>query len=104
MASLFPPVGSWYQDLTTSKSFEIISIDEKESLIEVQFQDGESEEFNIQTWSRMKIIAVSSDDVSSSSNFDIDEDFMSDDTIEEDFSSTFGRPESDSFGGYDDLY
>ncbi len=104
MASLYPPVGSWYQELTTSKQFEIVSIDEKEGLVEVQFRDGNTEEYSVQSWSNMKIIAISSEEVSSNSNFEIDEDYMYDNEFDEDFNTAYGQQEPDSFGGYDDLY
>ena len=42
-----PNIGQWYQDLE-GRSFEVVALDELD--VEVQFYDGEVEEFDMDTW------------------------------------------------------
>jgi len=43
-------VGNWYQEALSDKLFEIVAVDEETDSIQVQFYDGEIEEFDQDTW------------------------------------------------------
>ena len=63
MASFFPKVGAWYQELESSTNFEIVAVDEKHGTIEVQYEDGDIAEFDIESWGRMNMITIQNSDV-----------------------------------------
>lgn len=44
-----PKIGEWYK-LIGSGRFEVISYDEDEGLVEVQYEDGTVEEWEIDEW------------------------------------------------------
>ncbi len=49
-----PAVGDWYKN-SLGQSFEIVAVDEDEGTIEVQFYDGELEEYDMDTWRMLEI-------------------------------------------------
>jgi hypothetical protein len=52
---LQPAVGNWYQDLQDGQLFEIVAIDDNDGSINVQYFDGEIEEFDKDTWHLLNI-------------------------------------------------
>ena len=53
-----PRVDDWYEDAEDGRSFRIVAIDEDEGTIEVQYFDGDVEEFDIDTWYQMNLTRV----------------------------------------------
>jgi hypothetical protein len=53
MKMLSPTVGKWYKDLQTHGIFEIVDWDPGDLTIEVQFLDGEVEEYDLDSWRQM---------------------------------------------------
>lgn len=105
MASYYPPVNSWYEDVSNSQLFEIVAIDEKSGTIEIQYQDGDIDEFDVETWGQLNIIkAQAPTDESGAYGLDTDEFWT--DTSDFD-SSEYINPlemiEPDSFLGFDDM-
>lgn len=49
-----PAVGDWYKN-SLGQSFEIVAVDEDEGTVEVQFYDGEVEEYDMDTWRMLEI-------------------------------------------------
>jgi len=47
-----PAVGNWYQSLDRSK-FEVITVDEDEGSIEIQYFDGELDEMDFDGWASL---------------------------------------------------
>jgi len=58
MGSVFPKIGSWYQELATSDLFEVIAIDENAKSIEVQYESGDIDEIEFEQWSYSKYTQV----------------------------------------------
>jgi len=100
MATFFPAIGSWYQELATGQLFEVVAVDEKYGTIEVQYGDGDIAEFEMESWGRLEITLTNAPEEGSaifgSSSYDME--------IPEEYQ---GNPleeiEPDSFSGFDDL-
>lgn len=50
-----PTVGSWYQDLEDGDIFQVVSSDEDESVLEIQYFDGDVEEVTLEEWRGMDV-------------------------------------------------
>lgn len=103
MASFFPAVGTWYLDANTNQRFEIVAIDEKQKTIEVQYYDGDIDEFDIESWGSLSIVETETPEMAYS-GYDGVSIFKDDDAfIATDFSSPLESIEPDTFHGFDDL-
>ena len=103
MASYFPIIGTWYQDIETKQRFEIVAIDEKQRTVEVQYYDGDISEFEMETWGALPIVEVEIPN-EVYAGYDGVSAFAS----EEMSFQTMGNPletiEPDTFTGYDDPF
>jgi hypothetical protein len=52
---LDPVVGQWYREIDKEMSFRVVSIDEDEDLIELQYEDGEADELDSEEWFEMDL-------------------------------------------------
>lgn len=52
-----PSVGDWYKD-AQGQSFEIVAVDEDEGSVEVQFYDGEIEEYDADSWRMLYLVPI----------------------------------------------
>lgn len=50
-----PVAGKWYRDLEEEESFQVLSVDEDQELIEIQHLDGDIEELDLDTWAEMDV-------------------------------------------------
>ncbi|HTE40277.1 MAG TPA: DUF6763 family protein [Steroidobacteraceae bacterium] len=56
MARDFDPVaGQWYKDLDASEVFQVMSVDPDEEIIEVQYENGDVEEIDLDTWHELDL-------------------------------------------------
>ena len=56
MAREYDPVaGQWYRDLDADETFQVLSVDEDQELIEIQHLDGEIEEIDVDAWAEMDV-------------------------------------------------
>ena len=103
MASFFPKVGAWYQELESSANFEVVAVDEKHGTIEVQYEDGDIAEFDIESWGRMNMITMQNSDLFSS-----EESVNAGNLFDNQLNDIVGDPldmiEPDNFTGFDDLF
>lgn len=58
MSMLKPVVGNWYQNLDEGSIFEVVAYDEDDETIEIQYLDGEVEEYDNDVWSEMGLAKV----------------------------------------------
>ena len=58
MASHIPTLGHWYQDIAIHRLFQIIALDEYSATIDIQYEDGENDELDLDSWSQMAITVV----------------------------------------------
>ena len=50
MSELDPIVGSWYKSVEDETEFEVVAVDEDAQTVEIQYFDGEVEEFDLDSW------------------------------------------------------
>src|SRR6267154_926773 len=50
-----PVPGQWYEDLDDEVVFQVLSIDPDEELVQIQHEDGEIEEFDLDTWHELDL-------------------------------------------------
>jgi len=56
MAEQLEPIeGNWYYDLENDLNFMVVSVDEDEELIELQYEDGETEEIEMDEWAELDL-------------------------------------------------
>lgn len=67
-----PIVSTWYQHLDKGQKFQVVAIDEGESVIEIQYFDGDIEEIDLDDWYLMDLEQIESpEDISGA--FDVSE-------------------------------
>jgi hypothetical protein len=50
-----PVAGKWYRDLEEDETFQVLSVDEDEELVEIQHLDGDVEEIDLDAWHEMDV-------------------------------------------------
>ncbi len=71
----FDPVpGQWYEDLEEEIVFQVLSVDPDEELVQIQHEDGEIEEFDLDTWHGLDLDKASEPEGWSGSEADEDDD------------------------------
>lgn len=50
-----PVAGQWYENLEDEESFRVVSVDEDAELIELEYEDGDVEEIDYDTWKEMDL-------------------------------------------------
>jgi hypothetical protein len=50
-----PAVGQWYENVDEDETFRVISVDEDAELIELEYEDGEVEEIDLDTWAEFNL-------------------------------------------------
>ncbi|MFC6635558.1 DUF6763 family protein [Microbulbifer taiwanensis] len=58
MAHLQPDIGSWFEDIDNGQLFEVVAIDETQQTVEVQYLDGTLDEFELDQWQGLPVIAA----------------------------------------------
>lgn len=105
MASVFPTVGKWFQDTTTSQLLEIVAVDEDSGTIEVQYDDGAIGEFDLDSWAQLFLVSAAAPEDPGAGYGDVYEDTWQD--RESNYLSSSTNPleliEPDTFGGFDDI-
>lgn len=56
MARDFDPIpGHWYKDLDAQEVFQVLTVDPDEEILEVQYDNGDIEEIDLDTWHEMDL-------------------------------------------------
>ena len=56
MARDYDPVqGQWYEDLEENEVFRVLSVDPDEEIIEIQYENGDIEEIDLDTWHELDL-------------------------------------------------
>jgi hypothetical protein len=58
MKMLGPSVGSWYMDLQSGATFEVVAWDPQALLVETQLIDGEVGEYDMESWRELFLVSV----------------------------------------------
>ena len=89
-----PVPGKWYENLEDGEVFQVLSVDEDSELIELQYEDGDVEEVDYETWQELDLdlteepegwTGADEDEDDEDDDWDEDEDEDEDDEDEEDF-------------------
>jgi hypothetical protein len=79
-----PTVGQWYENLEDNDVFRVVSVDEDAALVEVQYEDGDVEEMEYETWQELDLeLADEPEGWSSEEDDDEDEDDWDEDEDED---------------------
>lgn len=107
MVTLAPTVGQWYIDNTTNELFEVVAIDAKSHSIEVQYSDGDISEYDLESWNLLMLTrGEAPEDANAGYGLvsDFDEDREESSYISNGFNNPLDAFETDTFGGYDDIF
>jgi hypothetical protein len=101
-----PVPGQWYESLDDEEVFRVLSVDEDAELIELQYEDGDVEEIDYETWQELDLDLTeqpegwtASDDDDDEDDDDLDEDDDEDDDWDDDEDED---DEDDDYGDRDD--
>jgi len=50
-----PIAGQWYENLEEGEAFQVLSVDEDSEMIEIQYEDGDIEEIDYETWQELDL-------------------------------------------------
>jgi hypothetical protein len=81
-----PVPGQWYESLDDEEVFQVLSIDEDAELVKLQYEDGDVEEIDYETWQELDLdLTEQPEGWSGSEAEDVDdEDDLDDDDDEDD--------------------
>ena len=58
MSQTLPTVGNWYQETSQGFLFEVVAYDPEDETVEVQYLEGEIEEYDLESWAELKLRTV----------------------------------------------
>jgi hypothetical protein len=50
-----PTPGKWYENKDEEETFRVLSVDEDDELVEIEYMDGEIEEIDLDTWHELDL-------------------------------------------------
>jgi hypothetical protein len=50
-----PVAGQWYRDLEDQEVFQVLSVDPDQEILEIQYEDGDVEEIDLDTWHELDL-------------------------------------------------
>ena len=50
-----PVKGQWYEDLEENEIFQVLSVDPDQELVEIQYENGDIEEIDLDTWHELDL-------------------------------------------------
>lgn len=104
MARDFDPVaGQWYKDLDAEEVFQVLSVDPDEEIIEVQYENGDIEELDLDTWHELDLDQTEEPEGWSGSEDDEDEDEEFDEEEDEDEDDDWDDDEDDDWDDDEDM-
>ena len=105
MASSFPVIGAWYSDSVEDQSFEVVAVDEQFGTVEIQYLGGEVSEFDLETWSQLRLTpAEAPEDAGAAYELPQEDEWGKDDVIIPDnYINPLSSIEPESFPGTEDF-
>ena len=108
-----PVKGQWFEDLEENEIFQVLSVDPDEEVIEIQYENGDIEEIDLDTWHELDLerssepegwVKESDDDDEDDDDveFEDDEDEDEDDWDEDDEDEDWDEDEDDMDDDYND--
>ena len=100
-----PVPGQWYESLDDEEVFQVLSVDEDAELVELQYEDGDVEEIDYETWQELDLeLAEEPEGWSASEDEDDDEEELEAEDDEDDDwdDDEEDDDEDDDYGDRDD--
>jgi hypothetical protein len=84
-----PVQGQWYEDLEENEIFQVLSVDPDEEIVEIIYENGDTEEIDLDTWHELDLEQAEepegwSNDTDDDDDDEDDEDLDDDDWDEDD--------------------
>jgi hypothetical protein len=88
-----PVPGKWYENKEEEETFRVLSVDEDDELVEIEYLDGEIEELDLDTWHELDLEPTeepegwsddADDDEEDDDDFDEEDDEEEDDEDDDD--------------------
>lgn len=99
-----PVAGKWYRDLEEDETFQVLSVDEDEELVEIQHLDGDVEEIDLDTWHELDVEPTEEPEGWSGSGDDDDEELDEDEDEDDDWDEDDEDDDWDDEDDADDDY
>ena len=102
MARDYDPVkGQWYEDLEENEIFKVLSVDPDEEIVEIQYENGDIEAIDLDTWHELDLERADEPEGWASDDED-DDDWDDDDDDEDDEDDDWDDDEDDDLDEDDD--
>ena len=92
-----PTPGKWYENKEEEETFRVLTVDEDDELVEIEYVDGEIEELDLDTWHELDLELTEEPEGWAGDDDDDDED-----EEEEDFDEDEDEDEDDDDDDEDD--
>ena len=104
-----PTPGKWYENKDEEETFRVLSVDEDDELVEIEYEDGEIEELDLDTWHELDLeltdvpegwsdsAAADDDDDEEDEDLDDDDDDDEDDDDDDDDDDDLDDDEEESY-------
>ena len=103
MSREYAPVpGKWYENKEEEETFRVLSVDEDDELVEIEYLDGEIEELDLDTWHELDLEPTEEPEGWSDSDEDEEEDDDYDDDDEDEDEDEDDDDEDDDDDDYDE--
>ncbi len=79
-----PTPGKWYENKDEEETFRVLSVDEDDELVEIEYEDGEIEELDLNTWHELDLELIEAPEGWSDSAVDDDDDDEDDELDDDD--------------------
>jgi hypothetical protein len=79
-----PVQGKWFEDLEENEIFKVLSVDPDQELVEVQYENGDIEEIDLDTWHELDLEQAQEPEGWAADNEDKKEEEEEDDDEEDD--------------------
>ena len=80
-----PVAGKWYRDLDDDESFQVLTVNEDDALLEIRHLDGDVEEIDLDTWAEFDLEPTEAPEGWSESTPADDDDDWDDDDDDDDW-------------------
>ena len=90
-----PVVGQWYEIIDEDETFRVISVDEDEELVEIEYLDGENDKFDLEEWHELDLELIAEPEGWSDEDDEDDEDEEWDEEEEEEEDDDWDEDDED---------
>ena len=105
-----PVKGQWFEDLEENEIFQVVAVDPDEELVEIQYENGDIEEIDLDTWHELDLERASEpegwasnqDDEDEEEDVDLEDDDEEDDDWDEDEDDDWDDDDDDLDDDYGD--